>query len=146
MAKVKTKAVAKKAVAKKVVGENAVRVAELVQPAPVEIGFDFIKSNLFRVIHADGAYGGISPNGAIHMALYNERSPIPRHTAHRLENNQLGAELREKREVRSSFVREVEVDVIMDVNVATALHQWLGEKLAELHRQTQSLRPTQPAA
>ena len=30
---------------------------------PSEVEFDFIKSNFFRVIKADGAFGGVAPNG-----------------------------------------------------------------------------------
>ena len=55
------------------------------QKLPKELEFDFIKSNFFRVIKADGAFGGISPNGSIHMALYSERSAIPTKTFHSLE-------------------------------------------------------------
>ena len=41
---------------------------------PKELEFDFIgKSNFFRAIRADGAFGGLAPNGVLHMALYSER-------------------------------------------------------------------------
>lgn len=43
-----------------------------------QIRFNYIKSAQFRVIHADGAIGGVTPNGFIHMALFNERAAIPR--------------------------------------------------------------------
>ena len=43
-----------------------------------EVAFDFIKSEYFRVIHADGALGGPTPQGLVHMAFYSERPPIPR--------------------------------------------------------------------
>jgi hypothetical protein len=52
---------------------------------PKELVFDYIKSNLFRVIPIDGAFGGLSPNGReIRMALFNERRPIPQKTIHPL--------------------------------------------------------------
>ena len=47
---------------------------------PSEVEFDFIKSNFFRVIKADGAFGGVAPNGAIHMQIFSERQPIPHTT------------------------------------------------------------------
>ena len=68
---------------------------------PKEIEFDFIKSNLFRVIRGDGAFGGIAPGGAIHMSIYSERHPIPTKTVHKLEGGQLGPELRDRREGRT---------------------------------------------
>jgi hypothetical protein len=58
--------------------------ADTKKPSDAEdhrLPFHFRKSSLFRVIHADGAYGGISPNGNIHFALYNERFPIPKITS-----------------------------------------------------------------
>jgi hypothetical protein len=37
----------------------------------------YIKSKDFRVIYAEGAWGGPSPHGMIAFSLYNERPPIP---------------------------------------------------------------------
>jgi hypothetical protein len=59
-----------------------------------EIEFDFIKSNFFRVIHVDGAFGGLSPNGFVHMALYSERRAIPTKVVHKIEGAALGLKLR----------------------------------------------------
>src|SRR4051812_31841440 len=82
--------------------------------APREIDFDLIKSNWFRVIHADGAIGGVGPQANIHMALYSERRAIPTKIVHVLENSQqLGPEVRSKRQGRAGMVREVEVDVVL---------------------------------
>ena len=36
------------------------------------VTFDYIKSNLFRVIHADGVWGGIAPTGKIHLSFFND--------------------------------------------------------------------------
>jgi hypothetical protein len=97
---------------------------------PKEIEFDFIKSNLFRVIRADGAFGGLAPNGVVHMALYSERQPIPTKVVHTvISNTQLGPEIQEKRQGRKAIVREVEVDVTMDVGQAIVLRDWLTDKI-----------------
>ena len=99
-----------------------------------EIAFDFIKSNYFRVIRADGAFGGIAPNGSIHMGLYSERHPIPTKIVHGVvkdaeSHSLLGAEITSKREVRKSIVREMEVDAVMDITQALALRQWLDDRI-----------------
>jgi hypothetical protein len=105
------------------------------QKLPKELEFDFIKSNFFRVIKADGAFGGISPNGSIHMALYSERSAIPTKTFHSLEaSGQLGPELREKRQGRRAILREVEVDVSMDIAQAIVLRDWLTDKIDQFEK------------
>ena len=96
---------------------------------PTEVAFDYIKSNFFRVIHADGAFGGLGPSGSIHMALYNERQAIPTQTVYALEGIGLGPEIKGKRKGREGLVREVEVDVIMSAEQARALRTWLTDKI-----------------
>ena len=97
---------------------------------PDRIKFDYIKSNLFRVVHAEGVIGGITPRPAIHMAFYNERNAIPRQTVFPVnEDGTLGPEITEERVVRDAIVREVEVDVVMDLNTAASFLKWLQEKL-----------------
>jgi hypothetical protein len=44
----------------------------------VEVNYQ--KSGLFRVVHADGFWGGPTPKGNIHFACYSERPAIPRRT------------------------------------------------------------------
>ena len=94
--------------------------------------FDYIKSNYFRVIHADGAIGGVTARGYIHMSLFSERASIPKQIKFSVDKNgHLGDEI--SRETRGTFIREMEADVFMDEDGAVALHQWLGEKIAQLH-------------
>ena len=97
--------------------------------APPRVNFDYIKGQFFRVIHADGAIGGLSPNNHIHMSLYSERFAIPRRTVFPVENGQLGEELDAERVTRDAVVREVDVDVIMTIEVADSLCQWLKTKV-----------------
>ncbi len=94
-----------------------------------EITFDYIKSNFFRVIRVDGAHGGIVPQAnAIQMALYNERQPIPKKEMYRLKkDHSLGdVVLSEKRE---AIIREVEVELLLDITTAKRIHEWLGKKI-----------------
>lgn len=100
--------------------------------ASPRVNFDYIKGQHFRVIHMDGAIGAITPNGHIHMSLYNERPAIPRRTVFPLENGQLGAELINERTTRDAIVREMDVDVIMTVDAADSLWRWLKVKVDEL--------------
>jgi hypothetical protein len=39
--------------------------------------FHLIKGNFFRVIHVDGAVGGITPSREIFFSLFSERGAIP---------------------------------------------------------------------
>jgi hypothetical protein len=96
---------------------------------PSSVTLNYIKSNYFRVIHADGAIGGFTPKGEMFVSLYNERPPLPDVTVQAIENGQLGAEILEQRRGTEGILREVEVGVVMDVNVAKALVAWLTERI-----------------
>ncbi len=89
-----------------------------------EIRFDYIKSNFFRVIYADGGLAHVSPSGKVHLALYGERGAIPQRTVHlRGPDNTLGAEIRDERVARDAIIREVEVDIVMDLDTAQRLQR-----------------------
>lgn len=97
-------------------------------PSP-RVNFDYIKGQHFRVIHTDGAIGGITPRGLIHMSLYSERQAIPRRTVSAIEDNKLGDEILTERVARDAVVRELDVDVIMTIDSAESLCVWLREKV-----------------
>ncbi|MHC4527943.1 MAG: hypothetical protein ACYTEX_21930 [Planctomycetota bacterium] len=93
-----------------------------------KINFDYIKSNQFRVIRVDGAHGGIAPNGrTIQMALFSERSPIPKRETYKLEKGRLGAVA--TRDARDAVIREVEVEALMDLETANRIVAWLKDKI-----------------
>jgi hypothetical protein len=105
--------------------------------SPTSIQLHYIKSNFFRVIHLDGTFGGVSPRGNIHMAIFNDRQPIPRMIEHEITSDgRLGEEL--SRDIRSGIVREVEADVIMDLNAARSLREWLTGKITDLEERLQA--------
>jgi hypothetical protein len=96
--------------------------------AKTSIKFNYIKSAQFRVVHADGAYGGVTPRGYIHASLYSERRPLPQVTeVSILPGDQLG----EEKPVfqKDDIVRELEVGLVMDLAAAKAFHDWLGKKI-----------------
>jgi hypothetical protein len=105
------------------------------------IPFHYIKSNFFRVVRADGAFGGITPQAAIHVSLFSERRPIPQVVYYEItREGGLGGEITERREAREGMVREVEVDAVMEEGVAVAIHKWLGEKIEELRKVKEAMR------
>jgi hypothetical protein len=97
------------------------------------IEFQYQKSRFFRVIHADGAFGGVSAGLQIHMALFNQRRPIPKKMVYELlPGGSLGQEL--KRESEPGMIREVEVDVVLTADTAKALITWLAEKVNDIEK------------
>ena len=92
-------------------------------------------------MHADGIFGGLTPNGLIHMDVWNQRFPIPKQSVHAVTpDGKLGEELRDKRTTRDAIaVREVEVGIVLDANVARELISWLEEKLNALDQAKNNL-------
>jgi len=97
-------------------------------PEKPGIAFDYIKSNFFRVIHADGVFGGPTPHGHLHLAFYSERTAIPRRIVHDLQTDGTLGQVREIQS-RDSIVRELDIDVFLSFDTAVSLHEWLGEKI-----------------
>ncbi|MBP6821402.1 MAG: hypothetical protein KA368_07650 [Acidobacteria bacterium] len=94
------------------------------------ITFHHIKSNLFRVIHADGVWGGVTPNLNIQLAFYSERNPIPKSVKQEFGHDGLPGEIIET-DGRQGIVREFDTSVVLSLEVAKAFHTWLGKKIEQ---------------
>lgn len=108
-----------------------------------EIAADFIKSNSFRVIHVNGAIGGITPNLEIAVSLYNERLAIPQRVVYAVgAEGRITGEVEAKRASRDGIVREVEVCAHMNLQAAKGLADWLNKQISDLTaaRQRQGLK------
>ena len=107
---------------------------------------DYIKSNYFRVVHADGIFGGLTPRGNIQMEIWSERQPIPKQTTYRLveEGDGFGTpeEIVESRVVRDAFIREVEVGVVLDLGLAKSLIEWLKIRVEMLESAMSGANPS----
>ena len=109
--------------------------------APPKVRFEYIKSSLFRVIHSDGAFGGMTPRGDLLITFYSERFPIPTATMHEIgPSGELGQELRSERETRKGILREVEVAIQFDLDVVKNFASWLQEKIPEAEKQKSALQ------
>ena len=97
---------------------------------PTVVPFHYIKSNFFRVAHADGVVGSVTPAGLIFIGFYSERGPIPQVMVHDItEAGQVGSERTEERISKKGVVREVELGTMMSAEVATSFIAWLQEKI-----------------
>ncbi len=113
-------------------------------PPGHQVKSEFIKANYFRVIHADGAWGGLTPSLHIQMALYSERTAIPHHMTQEVgDESKL---ITVKTEAKDEIIREVEVDVIMTVPVARALRDWLDEKIGQAEKIREEIEANSKAA
>lgn len=98
-----------------------------------EIEFHYVKSNFFRVLHITGAFGGVTPQLNIHMNVFGDRPPIPKMIVQAITpENRIGSETR--RDSRVGIVREVEADIVLDIDTAKALVEWLNTKISMLDK------------
>ena len=101
----------------------------------VKIKFHYLKSSYYRVIHVDGAIGGVTPTGEVFFSLYSQRPPIPDLTVQLVsESGQLVEEIKEERQGRDGVVREVEAGLVMSLPVASQLRDWLTQRIDILEK------------
>ena len=98
---------------------------------PTSVDIHYMKSNLFRVIHADGAVGSLTPRGLLHMTLYNERPAIPKRGVRDISEDQETLSPEKITETIGGVVRELEVDVMMSETFALELRDWLNKRLGD---------------
>lgn len=104
--------------------ESRKREVEVIPDSPK---FHYIKSATCADIPVHGAFGGINPvTGQVVMSVFSERSPIPKSIVYEAGPD---GEQGEHREGLDGMVRSVNAVMYFDINVAMALHQWLGQKI-----------------
>ena len=109
---------------------------------PVSIDVNYVESSFSRVIHVDGAWGGLAPQGNIHMAIYSEHNTSPQQVTYTF----VSGETKEKVEMsvgKGRFTREIEANLIMTPDVARAIRDWIDDKL-KVFRQSQSASLSNP--
>jgi len=104
------------------------------------LAFHWIKTSDFRTVHVDGAFGGLAPKGRlIHMAVYSERWPIPRQTEYESKDGRVDFAKEVSRIVREGIVREVEVNLVFDVETAESMVVWLTQRIKDAKKQEAEL-------
>ncbi len=109
---------------------------------PATVTFHYIKSPQHRTIHVDGAYGSVTPQGAILVCFFNERFPIPRETTHDVLDGNVAGEPR-SRESKEGIVREIDVAAVFRPSAARRVGQWLIDKADEAQRLTEQAKRVQ---
>lgn len=99
---------------------------------PTKVQFHYIKSNLFRVVHVDGAYGGLTPQLNVFLSMYSDRLPIPEMQVMSVnDSGQLVDEIVTERVSKRGIIREVEVGIVMSVANARSLIDFLTVKVEQ---------------
>ena len=100
-----------------------------------KIKFNYVKSNLFRVIHTDGATAASSPNGNITINLYSQRFSIPEEVIFDLDGD--GAIVGEgfvpnrEKSIETTIIREIDTLAVMSLETAEELLSQLQDIITQ---------------
>jgi hypothetical protein len=96
--------------------------------------FHYKKSNYFRVIKVNGAWGGLTPNSDVQMSIFSERLPLPDLDEYEISDGGKITKLVRKIAKTKGVIREVEATLTMTPSVAKALGEWLLDKAAQYEK------------
>ena len=100
---------------------------------PTSVTFHYLKSAQYRVTHIDGAIGGLTPTGFVHMSMFSERFSIPKEQIISINEKGGLGDLKQETTM-GGVVRELEVSALMSIDVAKSLMEWLTRQIAELEK------------
>ncbi len=96
--------------------------------------FKYVIPDHLQDCYVNGAWGGVTPRGEIHMHLYSERHPIPLEITHNVKKN---GTLGKSREVvmGGDVVRLVQSSMVFDLKTAIAIRDWLSKMIEAFEEQ-----------
>ena len=104
-------------------------------PTPKSVEFKFIFQDNYNPVFANGAFGGIGPQGDLVINFYHERNGLPYSQTNAVDaaTSKMGAEIKRDPPIdeTAKFVRFVTTGVVMDEACARRIHAWLGTKIEQ---------------
>ena len=106
-----------------------------------EFTFKYIFTYDYNPVYVNGAHGGISPRGELIANFYLERQPLPNELTHSVSKEGAIGDVSsvDPKDLNSSLVRYVPCGIVLNYGSARNLHQWLGEKIAEMERMAKAV-------
>ena len=98
---------------------------------PTSLKINYIKTNTYRTYYIDGAHGGLTPKLKLYMDLFIDRNITPKIIEHNIDENGNLQNEGKVIEAKEGTAREIECGLIMDMDTAKSLHDWLGKKIEE---------------
>jgi len=89
----------------------------------------FIKTADFKTHYVSGIFGGLTSNNQINMAFFIERNVIPSSITYSVDQNGIPAET--GRDTKLGMVRETAGCLILDVEKAKSVVEWLNDRIAQ---------------
>ncbi len=101
---------------------------------PEKISFKYIFSEDYNPIYVNGAYGGLTSHREIVVNFFFERNGLPYSQTQKVnKDGTLGPpEATKPEDNDTSFVRVIETGIIMNIDTAKKIRDWLDEKINNL--------------
>ena len=106
-----------------------------------KVVFHYVKSKHARTIHVDGVFGGPSPKGdGITIGVFSERHPYPDSSVYvpGPEAGKLVEDRARRKTTRDGVVREIEATLVLSLENAIQMKEWLDEHIDKLQRMRQT--------
>ena len=105
-------------------GEKKPRIGE-------EVSFKYTYAEQFKVLYANGVWGGPNAHGDIVMNFFIERQKPPEETTHIiLPEGKLDEKSRTPK--KDLLIREFQTSVILNLSIAKSVREWLNDKIEVL--------------
>lgn len=95
-----------------------------------ELKFKYVIPDHISDCYVNGLWGGVTPRDEINMHFYSERHPIPKEAIYRMAETSTTSEQSEEPVFGGDVVRLIQASIIMDLNTAIGIREWLDDKIS----------------
>lgn len=94
----------------------------------------------YNPVYSNGVYGGIAPQGEIVLNFYFERQPLPYAETIQLseDGKPLDGKVTKPENHDLNVIRYVSSGVVLSLESAKSIHDWLGHKIKALEEMERS--------
>ena len=119
---------------------NEKKIPTEIENLPKEAKITYTKSPDYKFVYANGIYGGLTGKGELRFEFFQEFHPHPDEEIVEItEGGGLGKSEVKSDLTRIELIREKQAGVVMSMNCAQAIYQWLGQKI-EAYKTIQAMQ------
>ena len=106
-------------------------VVDNTEELPETVKFAYTEAPDYKIIYANGVYGGLTGKDELRFDFFQEFRPAPSEEVHEItEEGKPGLLVSEDRDAQQlELIREKQINVVMTISAAKALYKWLEDKL-----------------
>ncbi|MBF0548916.1 MAG: hypothetical protein HQK60_00130 [Deltaproteobacteria bacterium] len=95
-----------------------------------KVKFTYVAPHHLRDCYVNGAWGEVTGRDEIVMHFYSERQPLPKSSAYTFDETGNVTDYEE--EPGGDTVRLIQASLVMDLETARAINQWLADRIDAL--------------